>query len=171
MIHLTKDILGSSILDLTEKNIISLVSFPWSHHPQNVLLAQFSLHVHKCGLKPHSFHLYTILQKRGINHHSFIHWLIDPYIYSCILWWCEKKTSLFILLRYAKHSKRSSGRTKAHTFFVFSYQRRIKHQIYFSNANPWHYWYTSPSLPKHLYNICTTSAQLFRRWSNSVQML
>ena len=28
-----------------------------SHHPQLVLLAQFSLYVHKSGLKPYSFHL------------------------------------------------------------------------------------------------------------------
>ena len=27
-----------------------------SHHPQEVLLAQFSLHLHKGGLNPHSFH-------------------------------------------------------------------------------------------------------------------
>ena len=26
------------------------------HHPQEVLLAQFSLYVHNGGLKPHSFH-------------------------------------------------------------------------------------------------------------------
>ena len=26
------------------------------HHPQEVLLAQLSLYVHKCGVKPHSFH-------------------------------------------------------------------------------------------------------------------
>ena len=30
---------------------------PVSHHPQEVLLAQFSLYVHKSGLKPDSFHL------------------------------------------------------------------------------------------------------------------
>ena len=29
-----------------------------SHHPQKVLLAQFSLYVHKGGLKPDSFHFY-----------------------------------------------------------------------------------------------------------------
>ena len=29
-----------------------------SHHPQEVLLAQFSLYVHKGGLKPDSFHLF-----------------------------------------------------------------------------------------------------------------
>ena len=32
------------------------VSFQLSHHPQEVLLAQFSLYVHKGGLKPDSFH-------------------------------------------------------------------------------------------------------------------
>ena len=31
-----------------------------SHHPQEVLLAQFSLYVHKCGLKPDSFHFITV---------------------------------------------------------------------------------------------------------------
>ena len=34
------------------------VSSQSSHHPQEVLLAQFSLYVHKCGLKPDSFHFY-----------------------------------------------------------------------------------------------------------------
>ena len=39
------------------------VSSHSSHHPQEVLLAQFSLYVHKCGLKPDSFHfiLYGIV--------------------------------------------------------------------------------------------------------------
>ena len=32
------------------------VSSHLSHHPQEVLLAQFSLYVHKIGLKPDSFH-------------------------------------------------------------------------------------------------------------------
>ena len=32
------------------------VSSQSSHHPQEVLLAQFSLYVHKGGLKPDSFH-------------------------------------------------------------------------------------------------------------------
>ena len=30
-------------------------------HPQEVLLTQFSLYVHKCGLMPHSFHFQFIL--------------------------------------------------------------------------------------------------------------
>ena len=33
------------------------VSSQSSHHPQEVLLAQFSLYVHKGGLKPDSFHV------------------------------------------------------------------------------------------------------------------
>ena len=33
------------------------VSSHSSHHPQEVLLAQFSLYVHKVGLKPDSFYL------------------------------------------------------------------------------------------------------------------
>ena len=37
------------------------VSSQSSHHPQEVLLAQFSLYVHKGGLKPDSFHLYHII--------------------------------------------------------------------------------------------------------------
>ena len=36
------------------------VSSQSSHHPQEVLLAQFSLYVHKSGLKPDSFHFIFI---------------------------------------------------------------------------------------------------------------
>ena len=32
-----------------------------SHHPQEVLLAQFSLYVHKGGLKPYSFHFISFI--------------------------------------------------------------------------------------------------------------
>ena len=35
------------------------VSSQSSHHPQEVLLAQFSLYVHKGGLKPDSFHFFA----------------------------------------------------------------------------------------------------------------
>ena len=38
------------------------VSSHSSHHPQEVLLAQFSLYVHKGGLKPDSFHLKALKQ-------------------------------------------------------------------------------------------------------------
>ena len=37
------------------------VSSQSSHHPQEVLLAQFSLYVHKGGLKPDSFHFISSL--------------------------------------------------------------------------------------------------------------
>ena len=37
------------------------VSSQSSHHPQEVLLAQFSLYVHKGGLKPDSFHFYSLI--------------------------------------------------------------------------------------------------------------
>ena len=37
------------------------VSSQSSHHPQEVLLAQFSLYVHKGGLKPDSFHFTTLV--------------------------------------------------------------------------------------------------------------
>ena len=37
------------------------VSSQSSHHPQEVLLAQFSLYVHRGGLKPDSFHFILVL--------------------------------------------------------------------------------------------------------------
>ena len=43
------------------------VSSQSSHHPQEVLLAQFSLYVHKGGLKPDSFHFISF-------HWSYIFW-------------------------------------------------------------------------------------------------
>ena len=43
------------------------VSSQSSHHPQEVLLARFSLYVHKGGLKPDSFHFFTGQQKHHIQ--------------------------------------------------------------------------------------------------------
>ena len=43
------------------------VSSQSSHHPQEVLLAQFSLYVHKGGLKPDSFHFIFINMLQGNN--------------------------------------------------------------------------------------------------------
>ena len=40
------------------------VSSQSSHHPQEVLLVQFSLYVHKGGLKPDSFHFLRQVNKR-----------------------------------------------------------------------------------------------------------
>ena len=39
-----------------ESRVWRAVSSHSSDHPHEVLLAQFSLYVHKVGLKPHSFH-------------------------------------------------------------------------------------------------------------------
>ena len=44
------------------------VSSQSSHHPQEVLLAQFSLYVHKGGLKPVSFH-FGQLEISGLSSH------------------------------------------------------------------------------------------------------
>ena len=43
------------------------VSSQSSHHPQGVLLAQFSLYVHKGGLKPDSFHFHSSEMWKGGN--------------------------------------------------------------------------------------------------------
>ena len=43
-----------------ESGVWRTVSSQSSHHPQEVLLAQFSLYVHKGDLKPDSFHFYLI---------------------------------------------------------------------------------------------------------------
>ena len=45
------------------------VSSQSSHHPQEVLLAQFSLYVHKGGLKPDSFHLFCLRRRPCIKQH------------------------------------------------------------------------------------------------------
>ena len=42
------------------------VSSQSSHHPQEVLLAQFSLYVHKGGLKPDSFHFISLLPHNAL---------------------------------------------------------------------------------------------------------
>ena len=43
------------------------VSSQSSHHPQEVLLAQFSLYVHKGGLKPDSFHFPRSLMSTTVD--------------------------------------------------------------------------------------------------------
>ena len=47
------------------------VSSQSSHHPQEVLLAQFSLYVHKGGLKPDSFHFH-LSPRSDIAHAVYI---------------------------------------------------------------------------------------------------
>ena len=47
------------------------VSSQSSHHPQVVLLAQFSLYVHKGGLKPDSFHFYLAIKSALVYQRTF----------------------------------------------------------------------------------------------------
>ena len=55
------------------------VSSQSSHHPQEVLLAQFSLYVHKGGLKPDSFHFYIcVLHITGCEDIKTVAQLIEP---------------------------------------------------------------------------------------------
>ena len=67
------------------------VSSQSSHHPQEVPLAQFSLYVHKGGLKPDSFHFIAVLIGKGFGwrfnpltagavHIRFLHFFIAHYI-------------------------------------------------------------------------------------------
>ena len=50
------------------------VSSQSSHHPQEVLLAQFSLYVHKGGLKPDSFHFISLLYATWLTYSRLARW-------------------------------------------------------------------------------------------------
>ena len=55
MLVLIPPVLEFRILCLGGGGAVSSYS---SHHPQEVLLAQLSLYLHKAGLKPHAYNLY-----------------------------------------------------------------------------------------------------------------
>ena len=59
------------------------VSSQSSHHPQEVLLAQFSLYVHKGGLKPESFHFISFAEALWLTPKGFItlkvFWLVPSF--------------------------------------------------------------------------------------------
>ena len=59
----TSDRQGSNF----ESCVWRTVSSQSSHHPQEVLLAQFSLYVHKGGLKPDSFHFLIHFISRSLH--------------------------------------------------------------------------------------------------------
>ena len=52
------------------------VSSQSSHHPQEVLLAQFSLYVHKSGLKPDSFHFIYDVYRLTKCHYFPLAWIL-----------------------------------------------------------------------------------------------
>ena len=49
----------------SESFVWKTVYSPSSHHPQEVLLVQFSLYVHKVGPKPDSFHFILVPVLKG----------------------------------------------------------------------------------------------------------
>ena len=60
-----------------ESYVWRTVSSQSSHHPQEVLLAQFSLYVHKGGLKPDSFHYSLLLACKNIALVFKVSWLLQ----------------------------------------------------------------------------------------------
>ena len=56
------------------------VSSQSSHHPQEVLLAQFSLYVHKGGLKPDSFHFISFHFDVPGGSHVTCSACVDPFL-------------------------------------------------------------------------------------------
>ena len=56
------------------------VSSQSSHHPQEVLLAQFSLYVHKGGLKPDSFHFHFFCQSNLSVSCPYWRWFVTDHI-------------------------------------------------------------------------------------------
>ena len=64
------------------------VSSQSSHHPQEVLLAQFSLYVHKGGLKPDSFHFISFLPLYHIYKTTVKSKAKSAYLYKQILHFC-----------------------------------------------------------------------------------
>ena len=73
------DLQGSNF----ESCVWRTVSSQSSHHPQEVLLAQFRLYVHKGGLKPDSFHYQTPFFT--INWEDFA------------TWWTSRRTTTHVL--------------------------------------------------------------------------
>ena len=63
------------------------VSSQSSHHPQEVLLAQFSLYVHKGGLKPDSFHFHlrdVVIDPMGRRGNSLATWVALTFLGSVV---------------------------------------------------------------------------------------
>ena len=62
------------------------VSSQSSHHPQEVLLAQFSLYVHKGGLKPDSFHLLAYFLSICSHFSCYLDWrVIFTYFWEMVV--------------------------------------------------------------------------------------
>ena len=80
------------------------VSSQSSHHPQEVLLAQFSLYVHKGGLKPDSFHFLFIM--RFMDTHTLFQWLNDlmfVFLMKSTSQFSSNMTPMLICLHFIKY--------------------------------------------------------------------
>ena len=64
------------------------VSSQSSHHPQEVLLAQFSLYVHKGGLKPDSFH-FPVPLRRTNSTPATEYWTLPTASMHCSYFVCQ----------------------------------------------------------------------------------
>ena len=62
----------------SDRRVWRTVSSHSSHHPQEVLLAQFSLYVHKGGLKPDLFHFYHVKLSRHAMPIIWFNWAYSP---------------------------------------------------------------------------------------------
>ena len=95
------------------------VSSQSSHHPQEVLLAQFSLYVHKGGLKPDSFHFlfpnrftcnlaHTIRSHCGDCPENLVRF---DWVFQKLLMWCTE-TTLFPHRQSAENAGRHWNSTE-----------------------------------------------------------
>ena len=84
------------------------VSSQSSHHPQEVLLAQFSLYVHKGGLKPDSFHFYILCDSQNQLCWPCCTHCICIYIFIIIQQWLQWNIYLSIdpCYRWKTHTAR-----------------------------------------------------------------
>ena len=74
------------------------VSSQSSHHPQEVLLAQFSLYVHKGGLKPDSFHFICVCWDSLLALHGSIRAIQQLVLVGVHLTFHTQRTTLAVLL-------------------------------------------------------------------------
>ena len=82
------DLQGSNF----ESCVWRTVSSQSSHHPQEVLLAQFSLYVHKGGLKPDSFHFFSLENNCLIREIGFVFGAIQ---YPVVFIWLIKQITVY----------------------------------------------------------------------------
>ena len=81
------------------------VSSQSSHHPQEVLLAQFSLYVHKGGLKPDSFHFICWTVQWVPAKIMYTSWTSESGVSSRSPQWKSKR---FVMAVYSNEAERAT---------------------------------------------------------------